>query len=349
MESNLIPKTDGQSPFQATPAPAQAEPREAGADPEDTYKKPAWLNKLKVSVADRPVLAPAVDAKDDAPRHPATPKGTGFTMGEDAYHANGTFLGKGGFGVVNMYKGDTKGAEVAVKAGSKPDEEAAMYRKAGTHPNIAACHGVANLPTSGLVTEPLGPSVTAMQEKLFAKKTAGELSDAEYWAGVQHLTKGTLNGIAHLASKNVIHRDIKGDNVLLDEKSGAPKLIDFGAACMADDPKRGPGTEGYEAPEQARGKAGLKSDVYSAGKMLAHSLPGKKGLLDPKYLNRELLDADVPVEALVLSMTQDDPDQRPSAMEALNAPWFADAKGDVDGQKIIMSLLQAKKDGGHKQ
>lgn len=73
-----------------------------------------------------------------------------------------------------------------------------------------------------------------------------------------------------MARKNVIHRDLKPDNVILSKE---PIIIDFGLATVADDPNYlfvRCGTPGYVAPEiinikDMTTKSHPISDVFSAG------------------------------------------------------------------------------------
>src|SRR5688500_6438280 len=70
----------------------------------------------------------------------------------------------------------------------------------------------------------------------------------------------------------VVHRDLKSDNILLTQRGGRKdfvKILDFGLAALAHDPRLAPkgavfGTPEYMLPEQARGQqAGPHSDLYA--------------------------------------------------------------------------------------
>ncbi len=78
--------------------------------------------------------------------------------------------------------------------------------------------------------------------------------------------------------QNLIHRDVKPGNVIVDEE-GHATLTDFGLAKVAENLKLTAsgetiGTLEYMAPEQARGDSFMTSDVYSLGVMLYEMLTG---------------------------------------------------------------------------
>src|SRR3954463_13992158 len=84
-------------------------------------------------------------------------------------------------------------------------------------------------------------------------------------------------GAAH--GRGIVHRDVKPQNVLVDEE-GSAKVTDFGIARSMDDSGltadgRVLGTTGYVAPEQARGHdVNGQSDIYSLGVVLYEMLTG---------------------------------------------------------------------------
>ena len=86
--------------------------------------------------------------------------------------------------------------------------------------------------------------------------------------------------IEYIHSAQIIHRDIKPDNIHVNPK-GVVKLIDFGIAKMQDLSRTQPGyvlgTPYYMAPEQVRGeKVTPLVDVYAFGVLLFELMAGVK-------------------------------------------------------------------------
>ncbi|MEO6419468.1 MAG: protein kinase, partial [Polyangiaceae bacterium] len=90
--------------------------------------------------------------------------------------------------------------------------------------------------------------------------------------------------LARAHDLGVIHRDLKSDNILLSSRGGRKdfvKILDFGLAHLAMDPRLAPkgavfGTPEYMSPEQARGEeAGPQSDLYALGVLFFEMLTGQ--------------------------------------------------------------------------
>ena len=82
----------------------------------------------------------------------------------------------------------------------------------------------------------------------------------------------------------VVYRDLKPSNVMLTPSSQA-KLIDFGIArfFLPHSAATMIGTQGYAPPEQYRGKAETRSDLYALGATMHHALSGRDPTSEPPF------------------------------------------------------------------
>jgi protein phosphatase len=113
-------------------------------------------------------------------------------------------------------------------------------------------------------------------------RTLGQALEAgEHFSVTETITLGIrlLKGLSALHRLDILHRDIKPDNLHLSSDNKL-RILDLGvAACPAldiDPPDAVPGTPSYMAPELfADGEAGRRSDLYAAGVTLYFLLTRK--------------------------------------------------------------------------
>ncbi|XP_055349692.1 probable serine/threonine-protein kinase DDB_G0284251 [Paramacrobiotus metropolitanus] len=142
---------------------------------------------------------------------------------------------------------------------------------------------------------------------------------------------GILNGLGYLHDNNIVHRDLRGQNILF-TASGTPKIADFGLAIQlmasktgTNEVAGGAGTANYRAPETFHdrfGEIGRASDVWSAGCVLLEMLLGHP----PRYYSRrggtkEPLRSEMDISRELFS------EQRPHYDKTFNRKQCGDGKG----------------------
>ena len=214
-------------------------------------------------------------------------------------------LGTGGMGSVYLAEHAGLNRKVAVKIlpadmSRDPEYVARFKREALTaarmeHPNIVQIHDVGQADGRWFIVMQYvdGESLATIVDSLGAM----DPRDAA------RVTAGILRGLQHAHEQNVVHRDVKPDNVLV-TKGDQPKLLDFGLAIEQETQlqitKDGMvvGTPYYLSPEQARGqKATPMSDIYAAGVTLYYLLTGKRpftGATALAVLNKHIHEAPAP-------------------------------------------------------
>ncbi len=202
-------------------------------------------------------------------------------------------IGQGGMGAVYRAHDTRLGRNVAVKVlrerlASDPDARARFEREARaaaalSHPNILAIYdfGIAG-DTPYSVTELLEG------ETLRARLAGGPLP----WRAAAEVGAAIADGLASAHARNIVHRDVKPENIFL-TRDDRVKLLDFGLArgvgsVMPAGPAESPttletqaglvlGTIGYLAPEQVTGETiGTAADLFALGCVLYEMVTGRR-------------------------------------------------------------------------
>ncbi len=113
---------------------------------------------------------------------------------------------------------------------------------------------------------------------------------AEHWQAIARIGIQAAEALAFAHGQGTLHRDIKPANLLIDE-DGVVRVADFGLARAVEHSDAGHGEEvvgtlRYMAPEQLRGVAEARSDIYALGLTLYEMLT-----LRPAFDNSAKMDA----------------------------------------------------------
>eukprot|EP01062_Namystynia_karyoxenos_P048178 TRINITY_DN3659_c4_g1_i1.p1 TRINITY_DN3659_c4_g1~~TRINITY_DN3659_c4_g1_i1.p1 ORF type:complete len:1028 (+),score=255.50 TRINITY_DN3659_c4_g1_i1:277-3084(+) len=216
----------------------------------------------------------------------------------NTWHRSSKLLGKGAFGSVYVGMG-TDGDLVAMKALPIPQASAAS---SATHRRRRAAAGggqgnldreindlvaevrlLSDLEPHNNIVKYHGSAMTAHHVIVIMELLPGgclcallrQFGRLPMSSAVRY-TKCMCAGLHFLHSQGIVHRDFKPGNVLL-QIDGHCKLADFGASASFEEVQGGGviGTPLYMAPEQARGQACAKSDIWAVGITVCEMLTGK--------------------------------------------------------------------------
>jgi len=235
-----------------------------------------------------------------------------LTRGQQLGHYRiGDKIGQGGMGSVYRATDARLDREVAIKVlPADLTTDAERRQRFRQEAQLAAVFNHPNIATVYDVGEQDGVTFIVMElvrgESLRALVNEGPL-------GVERavdIATGIAAGLARAHGENVLHRDLKPDNIVLTEE-GIPKILDFGLSKLTDRnrPSENPaasdqptvtaqtskhltrpgevlGTLTYMSPEQVQGlPVDARTDVFSFGVVLYELLAGRRPFAGGSYLD----------------------------------------------------------------
>jgi len=248
--------------------------------------------KAKQAKAAAAAAAEAAEAPSASAPPPAAGGGAGFLPGDDNFnHRIGNYqlmeaIGKGGYGTVYRGLNIERGITVAVKRVNLqgiPHEELESIEmeirllQNLDHPNIVKyLDSIRSDDVLNIMLEFVeNGSLSSLLVK-FGGKFPEQL--------VSHYITQVLKGLQYLHQQGVIHRDIKGANIL-STKEGQVKLADFGVATKLNETRKSDsvvGTPYWMAPEiiEMTGQQSSACDIWSVGCVTVELLTGKPPYFD---------------------------------------------------------------------
>ncbi len=194
-------------------------------------------------------------------------------------------VGRGGMGIVLQARDTCLERDVAIKVldPELADDEMASQRfcrearaaASISHENVVAVHQVEHEESKDLAFLVMELITGESLEKRIEREGRLSLKD------IISIGMQTAAGLAAAHEKNLIHRDIKPGNILLEKSGQRVKLTDFGLARAAEDVRLTrsglvAGTPLYMSPEQATGEElDARSDLFSLGVVLYELAAGE--------------------------------------------------------------------------
>ena len=260
-------------------------------------------------------------------------------------------IGEGAYGKVYLVKGKDTNKEFAVKVLLKEDKRIELKIKIIKDFSSSKNKFIINMINSGK-----GPFIRKGIDKgekeyiVYEYAPKGTLYDyfifpnegslEEQYSKI--LFKNILKGVQAMHIKKICHRDIKIENILLDEKYN-PKICDFGFVIPVHEGRKLKGrcgTRGYCAPEILKDKKeytgydGIKADIFSLGISLLRIVTGKldknlEKIIETnkfdefnKKLKFQIKDTSPEFQSLIIKMIDFNPDNRQNIDDILTDPWF---------------------------
>jgi eukaryotic-like serine/threonine-protein kinase len=254
------------------------------------------------------------------PISPTDELGTHVAQVLSANYELETEVGRGGMGIVYCARDKRLKREIAIKVlppelSFRADIRQRFLREAETaaqlnHPNIVPIYTVEERDNlvyfvmAYIKGDNLGQRL----------QQHGPIAPVE----VRRILREVADALSYAHNRNVIHRDIKPDNIIIDEETGRAMVTDFGIARALTDSGDSRltatgmaiGTPAYMSPEQSAGDSAIdgRSDLYSLGVVGYQMLCGQPPFVannTPSMLVKHLSEKPIPVDERWPDLPQD--------------------------------------------
>jgi serine/threonine-protein kinase len=215
-------------------------------------------------------------------------------------------LGRGAFGVVWLAEKHTPitTTKVAIKFPSDEDvdleaiwQEASLWVHASGHPNVLPIIDADIYDEQIAIVSEYASDGTLSK---WLERHGGRAPSIEV---ATEMALGVLAGLEHLHKRGVIHRDLKPDNILLQNET--PRLADFGIARIlktTSNTTAVAGTPIYMSPEAFDGKRSVQTDIWSVGVIFYQLLTGR------------LPFSQIDIASLIAAITTREPEPLPASI-----------------------------------
>ena len=170
---------------------------------------------------------------------------------------------------------------------------------------------------------------------------SGGLSDKD----IIEMGSMLIDAIAHIASHNLVHRDIKPDNILFRADKITPVLVDFGVVRDLSEysltpswAMSGPGTPFFAAPEQLNNEKDLidwRTDQFSLGIVLSFCILGQHPYKYPNDTSEDTINRVLRRESLYPDMIHKLTIRGFQTLIVMSSPW------PVERYRTPVQLLKA--------